>query len=71
MCVMLLWVAMSCCYNMDVCFEAGRTENHKLHLNFRINLSTFFSIYVEKTLINNFLACYMGLWAVFTALFEQ
>ena len=41
MCVMLLWVAMSCCYNMDVCFEAGRTENHKLHPNFRINLSTF------------------------------
>ena len=61
--VMLLWVAMSCCYNMDVCFEAGRTENHKLHPNFRINLY-FFSMYVEKTLINNFLAFHMGLWSV-------
>ena len=65
----------SCCYGLlchaiDIRFDAGRIEKHKLHLICRINLYTF-KIYVEKTLFNNFLGCYMGLWAVFTALFEQ
>ena len=36
--VMLLWAATLRCYNMDVCFDAGGTENHLLHLNFLADL---------------------------------
>ena len=40
-------------------------------LTFHIKSSNFFHIYLEGTLINTFLAHYMVLRAVFTALFEQ
>ena len=68
--VTLPWVATSRCYDMLVCFDFGRTENHKLYPNFKLILKPF-CIHIEETLINNFVAYYMVLQKVFTALFEQ
>ena len=33
-------VAMSRCYDMDVCFDTGITENSKFDLRFTTNLNT-------------------------------
>ena len=38
--VRLLRVAMSRCYDMDVCFDAGVTEKPRFYLNFITNLKT-------------------------------
>ena len=69
--VMLLRVATLRYYNTHVCLDAGVIENPKLYLNFKANPQTFFDTCADNIVIINFVACYMWLWAVFTALFEQ
>ena len=50
-------VAMSRCYNMTICIAVGQTEIHKIVYEFQ----NFFDsiIYLEETVINNFLTYYM------------
>ena len=74
--VLLLWVrllrvAMSRCYDMLVCFDFGRIEKNINYTRISKLILKPFCIHIEETLINNFVAYYMVLRAVFTALFEQ
>ena len=39
--VMLLWVAISRCYDTNVCFDAGSTEIQVFHLHFEADLDIY------------------------------
>ena len=39
--VMLLWVAMSLCYDTHICFNAGAPEKPRFDFNITTNLKTF------------------------------
>ena len=68
--VMLLWVATSHCYDIDVYFNTGGTENYQLYISSLTNPDIFLHTIAEEIIMINFAAYYLWVSPLFIAAFE-